>query len=113
MTIDDLPHHRPDVISNVLVGYLNKEIRPVNELKVRARWKLGGLLSKVERGAGRPSKNSDPTRPNFQKYIKSIGLKKQSAQEAQRLGALPEPELEKAFAQAREINSHDNETPAG
>ena len=103
LTVVDLSHHHPDVTLNVLVGFLKKEIRPVNETKMRARWMLGQALSKVERNVtGRPSKKSDAARPTFQNYIKSIGLKKQSAQQAQRLGALPKPELEKAFAQSRE-----------
>ena len=61
---------------------------------------LGQALSKMERRQG--ARTSDAARPKFAAYIKSIGLKKQSAQQAQRLGTLPEPELEKAFARARE-----------
>ena len=59
---------------------------------------LGQALSKMERRQG--ARTSDAARPKFAAYIKSIGLKKQSAQQAQRLGTLPE--LEKAFARARE-----------
>ncbi len=34
------------------VGYRNEGIRPVNEMKMRARWKLGRALAVVERGQG-------------------------------------------------------------
>ena len=84
------------------VGYRNEEIRPVNEMKMRARWKLGRALAEVERGDPGPAGDKDAARPYFKDYIKSLGLKKQSAQEAQRLGTLPEDELEAAFAQAPE-----------
>ena len=94
------------------VGYRNEGIRPVNEMKMRARWKLGRALAEVERGAGPGrGKKTDAARPSFMTYINSLGLKKQSAQEAQRLGTLPEDELEAALAQAPENDSHDNETP--
>jgi hypothetical protein len=40
-------------------------------------------------------------RPSFKAYLAAIDLKKTSAQEAQRIGTLPESELEKAFAVTR------------
>ena len=94
----------------------NEEIRPVNEAKMRARWKLGRALAKVERRQGRGKKTdltSGPEDPKstFTKYIKALGLKSKSAKMAQRLGTLPEDELEAALAQAPENDSHDNETP--
>ena len=86
--------------------YSTEEIRPCNELKMWARWKLGQLLSEVERNVtGRPSEKSDGARPTFSKYIKLIKLKKQSAQDAQRLGTLPEAELEASLAQTRETDA--------
>ena len=89
-----------------------EEIRPVNEAKMRARWKLGRALAEVERSkGGRPSENSGPEGPSFTKYINDLGLKSKPAKMAQRLGMLPEGGLEAAFAQAPENDSHDNETP--
>ncbi len=62
-------------------------------MKMQARHKLGRLLAVVVRGAGRPKNNLDAPRPNFSAYIKEIGLRKQTAQEAQRIGTLPDPRL--------------------
>jgi hypothetical protein len=73
----------------------------VNELRMRARWLLGQALAGIERGAGRPD-NSGGERRNFKGYIKSIGLKETSAKQAQRMGCMPETDLVRAFALARE-----------
>ena len=82
--------------------YSTEEIRPVNELKMRARWKLGRVLADCERegGPGR-GKKKFASRTSFSGLLKTIGLKKVQALVAQRIGTLPESELEKAFAQAR------------
>jgi len=63
-----------------------------------ARWQLGGLLEKMERGKA-PGKGKMISQPgkSFLDYIKSIGLDKNRAQEAQRIHKLPKPELEKAL----------------
>jgi hypothetical protein len=61
-------------------------------------WKLGRLLTKVERRKG--ERTSDEARPTFQKYIKSIGLGGTAAKEAQRIGAIPPEKLDKAFEEA-------------
>ncbi len=83
--------------------YSTEEIRPVNETKMRARWMLGKALAKVERGQGaRTDLTLGAARPKFNAYIKSIGLAGTAAKEAQRIGALPEPDLEKTFAEMRE-----------
>ena len=84
--------------------YSTAEIRPYNEAKMRARRKLGELLAEIERGAGR-KKNSDGARPNFKAYIKEIGLQKETAQTAQRIAAMPVPELEAALAERRESDT--------
>jgi hypothetical protein len=63
---------------------------------------LGQLLAEVERakpdyrtlGAARPA--------SLKAYIKTIGLKETSAKQAQRIGTLPEDELLKILAKARE-----------
>jgi N6-adenosine-specific RNA methylase IME4 len=79
------------------------EIRDVVEQRIRARWKLGQLLAKIERGkAGRKGKNN--TRHDveyFTAYVTKIGLDWKASQRAQRLGTLPAKELNRAFMEAR------------
>jgi hypothetical protein len=75
---------------------------------MRARWKLGRLLAAVERGtAGRPrvDGNADQAGHNFRGVLEQIGLANTDAVRAQRIGALPEPELEKALAAAHRDDS--------
>jgi hypothetical protein len=70
---------------------------------MRARWRLGQLLSEIERGAGPGrSKKGGDGRPYLKGYLLEIGLKETTAKEAQRIGALPESDLAKALARARE-----------
>ncbi len=71
---------------------------------MQTRQKLGVLLAKIVRGAGRPNNNSDGARPNFRAYIESINLQKETAQEAQRIGTLPDADLERALAIKREAD---------
>ncbi len=89
-----------------------EEIRPVNEAKMRARWKLGQLLAKMERGTGPGrGKKKGGVRPSFMDYIKKIGLANTAAKEAQRISTLPPNELEKAFAEARKhdiLNTYED-----
>jgi MT-A70 len=82
--------------------YSTEEIRPVNE-RMRARRRLGQLLAEIERGAGPGrGKKEGGTRPSFRSYICEIGLAATAAKEAQRIAALPESELAKALARARD-----------
>jgi hypothetical protein len=64
-----------------------------------AVWKLGLLLAKAARsaGPGRGKKKERPV-PSFKALIETLGLKKPRAIERQRIGAMPERELEKALA---------------
>jgi hypothetical protein len=58
-----------------------------------ARWKLGRLLSEIERDkqGGRPSDQKRSTSLTvFKSLLDSIGLTKQTAMIAQRIGTLPE-----------------------
>jgi N6-adenosine-specific RNA methylase IME4 len=81
--------------------YRIDEIRPVNELRMRARWKLGQLLAEIERGHG-PGRGKKmlSSLTSFRDYLRQIKLTPPTALEAQRIGTLPEPELERAFAAA-------------
>jgi hypothetical protein len=82
-----------------------ESIRPVNESRMRARWKLGQLLAIFERGTGpgRGKKVSHDAK-SFMAYIKKVGLDKDTAVRAQRIGALPPKELDGAFAAARKAS---------
>jgi hypothetical protein len=61
---------------------------------MRARWKLGRLLAGMERQqqGGRPGKNC-PGAGQFRAYLREIGLDKNRALEAQRIGTLPTQEF--------------------
>ena len=77
--------------------YSIEDMRPINEARMRARWKLGRALAKLERAQGeRTSVRS------FTKFITDLGLTKPIAIEAQRIGTLPEDKLTKAFEQWRQ-----------
>lgn len=82
------------------------QIRPINEARMTARWKLGQALSKVERGAGpgRGKKKASKVQ-SFLKYIKALGLGRNPATEAQRIGTLPEEDLLKKFASNRDLDT--------
>jgi hypothetical protein len=86
--------------------YTADQIRNVNELRMRARWKLGQLLAPVERGQtigpgrGHVGETVGGARPPFIAYLEELKLKGTVAKEAQRIGALPAPEFDKALAVA-------------
>jgi N6-adenosine-specific RNA methylase IME4 len=80
-------------------------LRPANEVRFEARWKLGQLLAKLEKDkGGRPGKNSSQAGKSlFAAYLKQIGLNKNRANECERIAAIPEPKLKNAFEEkARE-----------
>jgi hypothetical protein len=80
--------------------YSIEDMRPINELRMKARWKLGAALAAVERIHGARPKLSSP-RENFAKFLKTIGLDNTLGMKAQRIGAMPNDELAKAFDEAR------------
>ena len=85
-------------------------IRPANEARFEARWKLGQLSAKVERRVGRPSENC-PGSGQFRAYLTDIGLNKNRANECQRISAIPEAKLRRAFeetAQEGVLNTIDS-----
>jgi hypothetical protein len=75
----------------------------VNELRMRARWKLGRLLAAMERapGPGRGKKMS-ALLTSFRDFLGKLRLDRQTALVAQRIGALPEAELDKLLAEAHQ-----------
>lgn len=85
--------------------YRTEEIREVNEAKMRARWRLGQLLSEIERsaGPGRGKKIGSPSQ-SFTGQLKNWNLESRIATLAQRIGTLPEADLERIFAVNREAD---------
>jgi len=83
--------------------YDTTEIRPVNEARMRAYWKLGRALAKVQRAkAGRRGKGNLSTGlTNFRTFLAQLNLTPQTAMIVQRIGTMPETLLEKVFAESR------------
>jgi hypothetical protein len=82
--------------------YSIEDMRPINETRMAARWKLGKALAAVERGngPGRGQKMS-PGETSFRKLLMELDLDKSVAMKAQRIGAMPDEEMARAFEQAR------------
>jgi hypothetical protein len=64
-----------------------ESLRPVNEVRFEARWKLGQLLAKVDRQQGGSTSRAGTLTP----YLKEIGLNKNRANECERIAAIPAP----------------------
>jgi hypothetical protein len=86
--------------------YRTDEIRPVNEARMRARWKLGKLLAKEERasGPGRGKKISNNEK-SFLVRLKNWALDKSTAMLAQRIGTLPAEDLDAELERARKYDT--------
>jgi N6-adenosine-specific RNA methylase IME4 len=75
-------------------------LRPANEIRFEARWKLGQLLAKMEKRQGERTDltlSRTETKSGFRAYLKEIGLNKSRANECQRIAAIPQPKLKNAF----------------
>jgi hypothetical protein len=68
----------------------SKIMRPINELRMRARWKLGGALAQVERA---PVGRGKKALTGLTNLLGRLGLSKPTAMEAQRIGTMPDEEL--------------------
>jgi hypothetical protein len=75
---------------------------PVNLDRMLARWKLGQALAKIQRGTG-PGRGKKMSQPetSFREFLRTVGVDKDVAHRAQRIGALPEAERQAAFEEAR------------
>jgi|GEM_PF-1282477 len=86
--------------------YSVEDMRPVNEVRMLARWKLGQALAKVERthvaGPGRGRSEAKTALSSLTLFLENLGLTKPTALDAQRIGTLPKLELERAFTEWRE-----------
>jgi carbamate kinase len=82
--------------------YSVEDMRPINETRMAARWKLGKALAAVKRGngPGRGQKMSGG-QTSFRKLLTELDLDKDVAMKAQRIGAMPDEEMARAFEQAR------------
>ena len=51
--------------------YPPEQVRAVNELRMRARWRLGQLLAAITRGTGpgRGRKKTDDSHPSFSRFL--------------------------------------------
>ena len=76
--------------------YNIEDMRPINEARMAARWKLGRALAKIDRAQGNRTSER-----GFTKFITDLGLTKPTAQEAQRIGCLPDEEMARIFEEAR------------
>lgn len=85
---------------NYVRAFLPKEARDVNELRMRAKWKLGRLLAAIERAQGARSDKDLTSSVGLTKLIKGIKLNRQAAVELQRIAAMPEKDLEAEFREA-------------
>jgi hypothetical protein len=107
---------RKDTVGARLVGrlgslmrsaglYSTEKIRPANETRFEARWKLGRLLRKVDRAQPKPGgKTMSRAETRFREYLKETGIDKSRAVEAQRIGCMPEEKLREAFAASTEAD---------
>jgi hypothetical protein len=77
-------------------------IRPARELFLDSRWKLGKMLAKMPRSKPGPKRKGDISRAGKHlDDLEDLGLDKNRAQEAQRIGTLPADEKAKAYAAAK------------
>jgi hypothetical protein len=84
--------------------YSVEDMRPINELRMAARWKLGRALAAVQRGERWPK--NEPTGAastrGFWNWAKeTLHLDSTVAVGAQRIGCMPDEEMARAFEQAR------------
>jgi len=76
------------------------EIRPVNEARMRARWRLGAALESVVKDKPGP-KPQGVTSTGLMQFLKQIELDHQTALEARRIAALPDKNFQEAIEQWR------------
>src|SRR6516225_8157618 len=66
-------------------------IRPANEARFEARWRLGQLLAEINRRAG------TGVTSRYSSTLKEIGLNRVRANECERIGTIPADKLPRAF----------------
>src|SRR5262249_45999748 len=90
-----------DMMSRAGYRKNTEAMRPTNEARFEARWKLGRLLAKLERAQG-PGRGKKMSRAgtSFRTYLAGIALDKNRANEAERIGAMPPKVQRKAFDEA-------------
>lgn len=89
-------------LDDAIAALDERERKAAAEERMRARWCLGLALELVVRGAGPGrGKKDGGDRPSFKAYVRDLELKETSAKEAQRIAALPDEVLTKAFEKWR------------
>jgi hypothetical protein len=79
--------------------YSTKEIRPVRELFLDARWTLGGFLRKLDKRVAGKRRGSEVTDlPQKKAELKRLGLTSPTAVAAERINTLPKKEKAKTYA---------------
>jgi hypothetical protein len=82
--------------------YSVEDMRPINETRMAARWKLGKALAAVERGKPGPvGKDNRVAHAYLKTLLAELKLDKTVARDAQRIGCMPDEEMARAFEQAR------------
>jgi hypothetical protein len=89
----------PPALDGALMASLFAAMRPINELRMKERWKVGGALAATERKPGPHSSLGE--KKSFATFLKTIGFDKTLGMKAQRISAMPNDELAKAFDDAR------------
>jgi N6-adenosine-specific RNA methylase IME4 len=86
-------------------GFSQGDMHEINEARMRARWRLGQMLSAIDRKGSGPGRGKKGARPvhGFLARLTQLKLQRPRADEAQRIGCLPRIELEKIFQEARRI----------
>ena len=89
--------------------YALDKIRPLNEARMLARWRLGQMLAQIERkagpGPGRGKKGVGFRHPlTFLAVVEKLRLSRDRAVQAQRIGTLPRDELMREFSRSAKLD---------
>jgi hypothetical protein len=89
--------------------YSVEDMRPINEARMAARWKLGKALAAVERLPGGRGKKTSHDEKSFSNLLKALDLDKSVAIKAQRIPAhgLAAP----ALSEQREMRPRSGRAP--
>jgi N6-adenosine-specific RNA methylase IME4 len=92
-----------EIIQNAGFGKDREMLRPFRELWIDARWKLGRMLAQMVRVQGQRNDFVPPRDKvaGIRNELNRLGIDKNRATEAQRLGTLPLGEKAKAYQDAR------------
>jgi hypothetical protein len=84
--------------------YSVEDMRPINETRMAARWKLGKALAAVQRARGNnqyASRSATSEHRGYRALLESLKLDIKLGLMAQRIGCMPDEEMAAAFGQAK------------